>query len=382
MAPRRRVVSDSESESDEPAVPSVPSNDALEKALRKTVATIYKSGNMEELTVKRVRMAAEKSLGVEEGFFKGSSTWKSKSDQIIKDEVLTVTGPQEVQDQRAQEPDSDEEPEEQAPPAKASSAKRTKLDKTETSRKRRKTSTEPEDQSEDSAPLDDESEQEVKKPAKKQSKTTLRNTSKPKPSKEQVSDDEDVEDQKDDAAPSEEPEEPKNDRGEDSESEMSVVLDEEPKPTRRRQKSAGTNASTQTRKKTTATSKAKDAGLDPDQKKIKELQDLLVKCGIRKMWWRLLAPYETSKEKIGHLEGMLREAGMTGPLKGKEAERKALKIRERRELQADVVSCQEEVKIYGKGGADEESDSGRPGRRLNRGRKHLAFLEDDGEETD
>ena len=222
----------------------------------------------------------------------------------------------------------------------------------------------------------------MKKPAKKQSKTTLRNTSKPKPSKEQVSDDEDVEDQKDDAAPSEEPEEPKNDRGEDSESEMSVVLDEEPKPTRRRQKSAGTKASTQTRKKTTATSKAKDADLDPDQKKIKELQDLLVKCGIRKMWWRLLAPYETSKEKIGHLEGMLREAGMTGPLKGKEAERKALKIRERRELQADVVSCQEEVKIYGKGGADEESDSGRPGRRLNRGRKHLAFLEDDGEETD
>ncbi|OGM39273.1 transcriptional regulator [Aspergillus bombycis] len=378
MAPRRRVVSDSESESDEPAAPSAPSNDALEKALRETVAKIYKLGNMEELTVKRVRMAAEKSLGVEEGFFKGSSTWKSKSDQIIKDEVA-------VQDKQAQEPESDEEPEEPAPPAKkASSAKRTKLDKAEASRKRRKTSTpEPEDQSESSAPLDDESEEEVKRPAKKQSETTLGKNSKSKPSKELVSDDsEDVEDQKDDVAPSEEAEEPKNDRGEDSESEMSVVLDEEPKPTRKRQKSAGTEASTQKRKKTTTTSKAKDADLDPDQKKIKELQDLLVKCGIRKLWWRLLAPYETSKEKIGHLEGMLREAGMIGPLKGKEAERKALKIRERRELQADVVSCQEEVRLYGKGDADEESDSGRPGRRLNRGRKHLAFLEDDGEETD
>ncbi|KAK6838796.1 hypothetical protein RU639_000137 [Aspergillus parasiticus] len=377
MAPRRRVVSDSESESDEPVGPSVPSDDALEKALRDTVAKIYKSGNMEELTVKRVRMAAEKALGVEEGFFKGSSIWKSKSDQIIKDEV-------EVQDKRAQEPESDEEPEEPAPPAKkASSAKRTKLDKAETSRKRRKTSTpEPEDQSEVSTPLDDESEEEVQKPAKKQSKSTAGKSSKPKPSKEQVSDDsEDVEPKKDDVAPSE-AEESKNDRGEDSESEMSVVLDEEPKPTRKRQKSAGSEASTQKGKKKTTTAKAKDVDLDPDQKKIKELQDLLVKCGIRKLWWRLLAPYETSKEKIGHLEGMLREAGMTGPFKGKEAERKALKIRERRELQADVVSCQEEVKLYGKDGADEESDSGRPGRRLNRGRKHLAFLEDDGEETD
>lgn len=88
MASRRRVVSDSESESDEPVGPSVPSDDVLEKALRDTVAKIYKSGNMEELTVKRVRMAAEKVLGVEEGFFKGSSIWKSKSDQIIKDEVV------------------------------------------------------------------------------------------------------------------------------------------------------------------------------------------------------------------------------------------------------------------------------------------------------
>ncbi|KAE8412009.1 hypothetical protein BDV36DRAFT_272756 [Aspergillus pseudocaelatus] len=377
MVPRRRVVSDSESEFDEPVAPSVPSDDALEKALRDTVAKVYKSGNMEELTVKRVRTAAEKALGVDEGFFKGSSTWKSKSDQIIKDEV-------EVQDKRAQEPESDEEPEEPTPPAqKASSAKGTKLDKVETSRKRRKTSTpESEDQSEASASLDDASEEEVKRPAKKQSKPTLGKSSKPKPSREQVSDDsEDIEDQKDDVRPSEEVEEPKNDRGEDSESEMSVVIDEEPKPTRKRQKSAGTEGSTHKGKKKTTTSKGKDADLDPDQRKIKELQDLLVKCGIRKLWWRLLAPYETSKEKIGHLEGMLREAGMTGPLKGKEAERKALKIRERRELQADVVSCQEEVKLYGKDGAD-ESDSGRPGRRLNRGRKHLAFLEDDGEETD
>jgi hypothetical protein len=90
MAPRRRVVAESESESepDQQTPPSAPSDDTLEKALRDVVADIYKSGNMEELTVKRVRVAAEKALAVEEGFFKGSSIWKSKSDQIIKDEVV------------------------------------------------------------------------------------------------------------------------------------------------------------------------------------------------------------------------------------------------------------------------------------------------------
>lgn len=380
MAPRRRIASESnsESESELSTAPSVPSDNALEKALRDAVAKIYKSGTMEELTVKRVRLAAEKELGVEEGFFKTSRDWKSKSDQIIKDEV-------EVQDKRAQEPESDEEgKEEPTPPVKASSAKRTKPIKAATSRKRRKASTpEPDDQSESSASLDDASEEEVKKPAKKQSKSLQEKSPKAKRSKEQVSDDLDaVADEREDVTPPEAAEELKNDGEDDSESEMSVVLDEEPKPIRKRQKSASTEGAAQKPKKKTTTSKAKEADLDPNQKKMKELQDLLVKCGIRKQWWRELAPYDTPTAKIGHLEDMLQDAGMTRPFKGREAEKRAMKIRERRELQADVVSCQEEVKLYGMGNADEEGGSGRPGRRLNRGRQYLAFLGDDGEETD
>lgn len=86
MAPKYSV-SDSESDAEADA-PTVPSDAALEQALRNEVAAIFKSGNMEELTVKRVRLAAEKKLGVEEGFFKTTDDWKTRSDQIIKDEVV------------------------------------------------------------------------------------------------------------------------------------------------------------------------------------------------------------------------------------------------------------------------------------------------------
>lgn len=90
MAPRY-ALSESESEPEEPAAPAAPSDDALEKALRDTVANVYKSGKMEELTVKRVRLAAEKALDLEEGFFKSHDTWKARSDDIIKDEVVSYS---------------------------------------------------------------------------------------------------------------------------------------------------------------------------------------------------------------------------------------------------------------------------------------------------
>jgi hypothetical protein len=88
MAARYKL-SDSESYSDEPLNP-LPSDKALERGLRDKVAAIFYSGNMEELTVKRVRLAAEKKLGLQEGFFKTTGDWKARSDQIIKDEVVRL----------------------------------------------------------------------------------------------------------------------------------------------------------------------------------------------------------------------------------------------------------------------------------------------------
>ena len=84
---RQRMLSDSESES-EPDTSAVPSDQSLEKSLRDEVAAIFKNGNMEELTVKRVRLAAEKKLGLTEGYFKQTGDWKARSEEIIKSEVV------------------------------------------------------------------------------------------------------------------------------------------------------------------------------------------------------------------------------------------------------------------------------------------------------
>lgn len=83
----------SDSESDQPLVASRPSDRDLTQALRDVVGGIFTSGRMEELTVKRVRLAAEKNLGIEEGFFKRDGDWKTRSDQVIKDEVVSYYVP-------------------------------------------------------------------------------------------------------------------------------------------------------------------------------------------------------------------------------------------------------------------------------------------------
>ncbi|GFF94789.1 hypothetical protein IFM61606_03508 [Aspergillus udagawae] len=356
MAPRYAVSeSDDDSDSNQLVAASNPSDEALEKALRDAVAKIYQSGKMEELTVKRVRLAAERALGLEEGFFKEDSAWKSKSDQIIKDEV-------EVQDRLAQEPaQEDEEVKEEEeedislPPKKtAKPTKRAKPTSTSTSRKRRKTETpEPKisDDEETGAPSD--SEDEVKNPIGRQSKTKSERASAEPGAAEEAANTEKV----------------------DSESEMSVVLDEEPKPSRKRGRSSE-SMSTKGKKKGPA--KPKDAGLDPNEAEIKRLQGWLVKCGIRKVWSRELAPYDTPKAKIKHLKNMLKDAGMDG----RYSLEKAKQIKEKRELEADLAMIKEGEKHWGRGSVEEESDSNRPQRRLNRGRQTLAFLESEGEETD
>lgn len=68
--------------------PSLPSDDELERVLRKVVQDLYKSGNLENLTVKRVRKAAEAQLDVKEGFFRDHGTWKERSKEIIQSEVV------------------------------------------------------------------------------------------------------------------------------------------------------------------------------------------------------------------------------------------------------------------------------------------------------
>lgn len=491
--PRRYALSDSESE-DEHLVTSDPSEKDMEQALRDAVGGTYRAGNMEDLTVKRMRMAAENRLGLEGGFFKRDPEWKGRSDWIIKDEVVStapsLTRPilqhgwvsnytQEVQDRLDLEGRGKEEekPPVKAKPAKAKPAetakpakptKRSNAENASKARKRRKTS---HSESEEQVSAGEESE-EVRKPVAKQAKAPSSKGQR-KPPKRRVSDDSDFEEDAsasegsdirpakgsragskkaqpkpskdrvsegpnfEDTSESEESEKvtksarksktppekaqrkvpedyvpddsgsevearrketPKNagaklsndritddsdaaneetkpsEAGKDgSESEMSVVLDEAPPKPNRKQQSVEPS---EKRKK----GRGKDAELDPDQAEIKRLQGWLVKCGIRKMWARELAPYGTPKTKIKHLKGMLKDVGM----EGRYSVEKASRIREERELQADLEMVQEGARRWGRGG-DEESDGERPRRRLARGRKSLAFLEDmgdGGEETD
>lgn len=179
----------------------------------------------------------------------------------------------------------------------------------------------------------------------------------------------------DDSDPAEDepkPSEEANVNKDGSESEMSEVIDDEPpKPKPKQQKNAEAQPG-----KAKKGAKGKDADLDPDLAEIKRLQGWLIKCGVRKIWARELAPYDTPKAKIKHLREMLKDAGMTG----RYSLEKAKRIQEERELKADLEMVQEGAKLWGRGNEDEGSEGERPRRRLARGRKSLAFLDNEGEE--
>ena len=164
-----------------------------------------------------------------------------------------------------------------------------------------------------------------------------------------------------------------------SDDEMSEVLDEAPKMKGRKRRSDAGKPKT---KKTEATNRTKSSeqSTDPNADEIKRLQGWLIKCGIRKMWHRELAPYDNPKAKIRHLKELLADAGMTG----RYSIEKANQIKEERELRADLEAVQEGAKQWGKTETEEEDEAhGRPKRRLARGLQELSFLnDDDGEETD
>ena len=166
-----------------------------------------------------------------------------------------------------------------------------------------------------------------------------------------------------------------NEIHEHSESEMSEVLDEVPPSKKKGQKAPATSKK---EKKPVKTKPKDDANIDPQEAEIKRLQSWLLKCGIRKMWYKELAPYTSPKAKINHLKSMLKDAGMDG----RYSVEKAKQIKEDREFKAELEAVQEGAKQWGETTVTEE-DERKPRRRLAKGLKELDFLGDDeGEETD
>ncbi|OJD25461.1 hypothetical protein ACJ73_03171 [Blastomyces percursus] len=399
-------MSDSDSDSDSLSSTGIPSDDVLEKGLRDTVGAIFKKGNLEQLTVKRVRAATEKTLSLNEGFYKNDEVWKAKSDRIIKQEA-------EKQEELAVEKEKKKTapaPPKQVPPLKTKGPKRASST-SQPARKRRRMATPLESEEDLSSPPSGESEEEEEEeegedededdvpnsrkraPPAKVSKPA-RQAPKPKPAPKtdtssELSDVPDESEKGSERASSREASamsKPSDAKHDESESEMSVVIDDELPPKSKRRKSSEPSQQEKPKKSSKpaggSSRKPKDAAdADPDLAEIKKLQGQLVKCGIRKMWFRELAPYDTPRAKVKHLRQMLKDAGMEGRF----SLEKAKAIMEARELQADLEVVREGAKRWGTNVSDEEEAGNgvRPQRRVARGFQALSFLDDeDGEETD
>jgi hypothetical protein len=68
-----------------------PSDSTLEKQLRVEVGKRFKAGTEDTMTVNQIRQAAEKSLGLDIGFYVGHSKWKAESKTIVRDEMVRHT---------------------------------------------------------------------------------------------------------------------------------------------------------------------------------------------------------------------------------------------------------------------------------------------------
>ncbi|KAK9248465.1 hypothetical protein V1506DRAFT_529022 [Lipomyces tetrasporus] len=126
------------------------------------------------------------------------------------------------------------------------------------------------------------------------------------------------------------------------------ATDKEDISTRKRQRPSHStkeapNSKKMSRKRRTTTRPEFD---DPLEQKIATLKSWVVKCGVRKQWTRELAPFNTKQDKIAHLQRILQGLGMA-PRYSLE---KAKKIRERREMEAEVAQLRAE--------AGESSDHG------------------------
>jgi len=73
------------------AMSPTPSDSTLEKQLRIEVGKRFKAGTEDTMTVNQIPQAAEKSLGLDTGFYVGHSKWKAESKTIIRDEIVRNT---------------------------------------------------------------------------------------------------------------------------------------------------------------------------------------------------------------------------------------------------------------------------------------------------
>ncbi|OQO11388.1 hypothetical protein B0A48_05644 [Cryoendolithus antarcticus] len=328
-------MSDSELSSAQGAIPP---DATIEKTLRRIVRDAV--NNEDEITIKSARSLAESDLGLDSGFFKDDSMWKERSKAII---TAAVHAPETPAEAKTSKP----------APAKAKPAVKRKSEDSEEKPKKRAKKTLPDaDISADEATTKTAAKCKQKlqqaEVAEDANSEKARNGGKAS-TKRTIQPSDNVNDS--DALPEPPDGEHKADAvntrtiaDDDSDSDMSVVFDEAPSKAKSRKKSTDAPAKP---KKSTETKKSGNANeLSPNEEEIKRLQSWLVKCGLRKLWHKELAPYDTDKAKIAHLKGMLHHIGMTGRYSAE----KAKSIKEARELKEEIEAAKDFAKQWGTGG--------------------------------
>ncbi|KAI9800248.1 MAG: hypothetical protein M1825_004232 [Sarcosagium campestre] len=385
---------------------SIPTAQRLELHLRDAVKKVFASGRLDELTVKRIRIAVEAELSLPKDYFKDDPIWKEKSKEVILREADIQHAAKAAEETRPLRTSP-------ASPAKSSAKSTTKTGPKPSSqpangrqgrpsakaagstRKRKAGSDSPKQSSSESISdltvLSDDSFSEDDGSAMKRVKLNESDVPKSRRASKQVVEsnvESSEESHRRDAkakglesdAQSVSPTVSDQAAKVDSESDMSVLMDDEPRPKKGKQRPLANGKSKKSRPKNHSTAKVTAAAdADPQEAEIKRLQGWLLKCGIRRLWHKELAAYDTNKAKINHLKQLLRDVGMDG----RYSVDKARQVKEERELKAEVEDVQSEAKRWGKdkGLSDEEAKG--PKRRLARGLKDLdIFGIDDGEETD
>jgi hypothetical protein len=413
----------------------MPSASEIEAAIRSIIADLYATDNLADLTVKRVRVAAEKKCKLRAGYLKEENAWRERSKTFIEEEAVRQGETLQTSDKGA------EEPEEKLQFVTRSPGKRSSQQESDVPKKRQKTeptvrttpakkddvatakkpirkpqkaktveSSDDEEpvqkgrrkapskrnvieSSDESAVEEDEPEPnnsgkssatngasngDIKISTPKKSTPKKSTPKKPTPKKSQPTTpkqqpkSKNITKQEKNAksSPTKSQSPPK--RVDESDSDMSSLIDDIPKPKKTKNVKASTTKAEKPTKSKITKGKAKDESLDPKDAEIKSLQGWLLKCGVRKLWHKELAPYDTQKEKIAHLKQMLKDVGMGG----RYSQEKARQIKEQRELAADLEAVQDFSKHFGA-----------KGERENRGGaiqalQDMGFNIEDGEETD
>ncbi|KAI9772066.1 MAG: hypothetical protein M1840_001354 [Geoglossum simile] len=401
-----------------------PSDAALTAALRDAVRRTFNAGDLGDLTVKRVRAAAERELQLSEDFFKGHPEWRARSKEIVEAEADAQFAANEVGNGK---PSNSPATKPSAPrkgatdranaalpkkPAKADAVKRGTKRSSPTvdpkPKKRQKKVVVPSPDLEESA-SDGGSESPKEKGladrgttiklerriverdeddgpkgvnhGRSQAKMASKGGDKENAKKLQGKKSHESNTGREGGGLAitlgAEGDIPKpDDTGSASESEMSVVIDEEPK-TKRKKRPSDTSASKAKVSKQKAPL-AVPKGDGTPEAEVKRLQSWLLKCGIRKVWSKELAPYSTPKSKISHLKQMLKDVGMEGRFSAE----KARQIKEEREFRADLEAVQDGARRWGDCADEDEETCFKPRRRLARGLRELDFLGSGGEETE